>query len=137
MGLKIPYILEPGTTAGYVIESKYVKGSFIVVDNIEEAKALPTTVLQDKTPIFIKDISQIYQYDESKESFVPSESALQDAPADGKVYARKDNKWYEILTVSDLSNYYTKQQADEKFVTKDFIESIRLINGGKANTIFS
>ena len=137
MGLKIPYILEPGTTAGYVIESKYVKGSFIVVDNIEEAKALPTTVLQDKTPIFIKDISQIYQYDEGKESFVPSKSALQDAPADGKVYARKDNKWYEILTVSDLSNYYTKQQADEKFVTKDFIESIRLINGGKANTIFS
>ena len=137
MGLKIPYILEPGTTAGYVIESKYVRGSFIVVDNIEEAKALPTTVLQDKTPIFIKDISQIYQYDEDKESFVPSESALQDAPADGKVYARKDNKWYEILTVSDLSNYYTKQQADEKFVTKDFIESIRLINGGKANTIFS
>lgn len=137
MGLKIPYILEPGTTAGYVIESKYVRGSFIVVDNIEEAKALPTTVLQDKTPIFIKDISQIYQYDEGKESFVPSKSALQDAPADGKVYARKDNKWYEILTVSDLSNYYTKQQADEKFVTKDFIESIRLINGGKANTIFS
>ena len=137
MGLKIPYILEPGTTAGYVIESKYVKGSFIVDDNIEEAKALPTTVLQDKTPIFIKDISQIYQYDEGKESFVPSKSALQDAPADGKVYARKDNKWYEILTVSDLSNYYTKQQADEKFVTKDFIESIRLINGGKANTIFS
>lgn len=137
MGLKIPYILEPGTTAGYVIESKYVRGSFIVVDNIEEAKALPTTVLQDKTPIFIKDISQIYQYDESKESFVPSESALQDAPADGKVYARKDNKWYEILTVSDLSDYYTKKQVDEKFVTKDFIESIRLINGGKANTIFS
>ncbi len=137
MGLKVPYILEPGTTAGYVTESKYVKGSFIVVDNIEEAKALPVTVLQDKTPIFIKDISQIYQYDEGKESFVPSESALQDAPADGKVYARKDNKWYEILTVSDLSNYYTKQQADEKFVTKDFIESIRLINGGKANTIFS
>lgn len=137
MGLKVPYILEPGTTAGYVIESKYVRGSFIVVDNIEEAKALPTAVLQDKTPIFIKDISQIYQYDESKESFVPSESALQDAPADGKVYARKDNKWYEILTVSDLSNYYTKKQADEKFVTKDFIESIRLINGGKANTIFS
>lgn len=137
MGLKIPYILEPGTTAGYVIESKYVRGSFIVVDNIEEAKALPTTVLQDKTPIFIKDISQIYQYDEDKESFVPSESALQDAPADGKVYARKDNKWYEILTVSDLSDYYTKKQVDDKFVTKDFIESIRLINGGKANTIFS
>ena len=137
MGLKVPYILEPGTTAGYVIESKYVRGSFIVVDNIEEAKALPTTVLQDKTPIFIKDISQIYQYDESKESFVPSESALQDAPADGKVYARKDNKWYEILTVSDLSDYYTKKQVDDKFVTKDFIESIRLINGGKANTIFS
>lgn len=137
MGLKIPYILEPGTTAGYVIESKYVRGSFIVVDNIEEAKALPTTVLQDKTPIFIKDISQIYQYDEDKESFVPSKSALQDAPADGKVYARKDNKWYEILTVSDLSDYYTKKQVDDKFVTKDFIESIRLINGGKANTIFS
>lgn len=137
MGLKVPYILEPGTTAGYVIESKYVRGSFIVVDNIEEAKALPTTVLQDKTPIFIKDISQIYQYDEDKESFVPSKSALQDAPADGKVYARKDNKWYEILTVSDLSNYYTKKQVDDKFVTKDFIESIRLINGGKANTIFS
>ena len=137
MGLKVPYILEPGTTAGYVIESKYVRGSFIVVDNIEEAKALPTTVLQDKTPVFIKDISQIYQYDEDKESFVPSESALQDAPADGKVYARKDNKWYEILTVSDLSDYYTKKQVDDKFVTKDFIESIRLINGGKANTIFS
>ena len=137
MGLKVPYILEPGTTAGYVIEAKYVRGSFIVVDNIEEAKALPTTALQDKTPIFIKDISQIYQYDEDKESFVPSESALQDAPADGKVYARKDNKWYEILTVSDLSDYYTKKQVDDKFVTKDFIESIRLIHGGKANTIFS
>ena len=137
MGLKIPYILEPGVTAGYVVEAKYVRGSFIVVEDIEEAQSLPKTALQDKTPIFIKDISKIYQYDEGKESFVPSKSALQDAPADGKVYARKDNKWYEILTVSDLSNYYTKQQADEKFVTKDFIESIRLINGGKANTIFS
>lgn len=61
-------VLIPGITEGYVTESKYVKGGYIVVQTIEERDGLlDKSLYEDKkiaigTPVFVFDENKTYRY---------------------------------------------------------------------------
>ena len=62
-------VLVPGITQGYVAESKYIKGGYIVVKTIEERDALlDTTTYEDRealtvgSPVFVSDENKTYRY---------------------------------------------------------------------------
>lgn len=131
---QIPFILTPGTIEGYVVEAKYIKDALIVVKNKTEALQLDKEILtKNNNLVYLIDEQGIFSYDSESGDFVPSNNnALTDAPKDGKIYARQNGQWVEISTDIDLSNYYTKQQADSQFISSKIIAII----GGNASTIF-
>lgn len=62
-------VLVPGITQGYVAESKYIKGGYIVVKTIEERDALlDTATYEDRealtvgSPVFVSDENKTYRY---------------------------------------------------------------------------
>lgn len=62
-GIKVPGRWVPGTTAGVVVESKYVKGGYITVDSLEERdRLLETDVVTHGTKIFVKNTDAEYIY---------------------------------------------------------------------------
>ena len=63
-GIKAPGTWIPGTKAGVVVESKYVKGGYITVDSIEERDRLlrETDVITPGTKIFVKNTDAEYIY---------------------------------------------------------------------------
>lgn len=63
-GIKTPGTWIPGTKAGVVVESKYVKGGYITVDSTEERDRLlrETEVITPGTKIYVKNESVEYVY---------------------------------------------------------------------------
>ena len=63
-GIKAPGTWIPGTKAGVVVESKYVKGGYITVDSIEERDRLliETDVITHGTKVFVKNTNVEYIY---------------------------------------------------------------------------
>ena len=61
-------VLIPGATVGYVTESKYVKGGYIVVQTLDERDALlDKSLYEDKeletgTPVFVASEGKTYRY---------------------------------------------------------------------------
>ena len=62
-------VLIPGTAVGYVAESKYIKGGYIVVKTVEDRDALlDTSIYEDRdvlvigTPVFVSDENKTYRY---------------------------------------------------------------------------
>lgn len=62
-------VLVPGITQGYVAESKYIKGGYVVVKTIEERDALlDTATYEDRealtvgSPVFVSDENKTYRY---------------------------------------------------------------------------
>lgn len=61
-------VLIPGATVGYVTESKFVKGGYIVVKTLEERDALlDKSLYEDKeivvgTPVYVSDENRLYRY---------------------------------------------------------------------------
>ena len=62
-------VLVPGTTVGYVVESRYIKGGYIVVKTVEDRDALlDTSIYEDRdvlvvgTPVFVSDENKTYRY---------------------------------------------------------------------------
>ena len=61
-------VLVPGATVGYVAESKFIKGGYIVVKTLEERDALlDKSLYEDKeitigTPVFVSDENKTYRY---------------------------------------------------------------------------
>lgn len=62
-------VLVPGITQGYVAESKYIKGGYVVVKTVEERDALlNTATYEDRealtvgSPVFVSDENKTYRY---------------------------------------------------------------------------
>lgn len=67
-GIKTPGTWIPGTKAGVVVESKYVKGGYITVDSVEERDNLlrESEVVTPGTKIYVKNEDIEYVYVEPK-----------------------------------------------------------------------
>lgn len=93
-GIKVPGSFVPGTVKGYVTESKWVKGTYIVVQDLDEKELLPTNILVDGTRIYV--VSEDREYRWASSDWVPLPKGFFDAPVDGRVYARQNGNWTEV-----------------------------------------
>lgn len=108
-------VLIPGATVGYVTESKYIKGGYIVVQTLDERDALlDKSLYEDKeleagTPVFVASEGKTYRYMGS-EGLPWTEDT-----ADTDIETLKDN-------VDDLQKIVLSQKAeiDNKVNNEDF-----------------
>lgn len=79
--MRVAGILEPGTTLGYVVESKYVQGGLIVVQTLQERDALAnsgTQALVTGTPIYVSSTKTTYRYNVDTKLFTSEPTFVED-----------------------------------------------------------
>lgn len=79
--MRVAGILEPGTTLGYVVESKYVQGGLIVVQTLQERDALAnsgTQALVNGTPIYVSSTKTTYHYNAETKLFTSEPTFVED-----------------------------------------------------------
>lgn len=129
-GIKTPGTWIPGTKAGVVVESKYVKGGYITVDSVEERDRLlrETEVITPGTKIFVKSEDTEYIYVEpvaGKGEFQDTlTNTMQEVAKEGYV---KETQVTEIVkdttealvdkTVKETVPGMVSDQVDAKFET--------------------
>lgn len=141
--MKVAGILQPGTTLGYVVEGRHVRGTLIVCQTLAERDALlDSGVLVDGTPIYVADTGNSYRYIEEKKFFsrelsfaLDENGVLCTKGEDGSLEKLKLDVTLDDLAPElkeELENVPTldevEQTVDEKlsgYVTEDSISSIR------------
>lgn len=79
--MRIAGVLQPGTTLGYVVESKYVQGGLIVVQTLQERDALVNTGTQapvNGTPIYVASTKTTYRYNSATKLFTSEPTFVED-----------------------------------------------------------
>ena len=79
--MRIAGVLQPGTTLGYVVESKYIQGGLIVVQTLQERDALVnigTQALVNGTPIYVASTKTTYRYNSTTKLFTPEPTFVED-----------------------------------------------------------
>ena len=128
--------LEGYATEGWVENQNYLKEHQDLSEyaKLTDIPTIPTSnsaftndegyITLDEVPQ--TDLSNYYNKSEVDELIdnieVPGGTggSIEDAPADGKVYGRQNNTWTEVVSEEpDLSNYYTKTEADQTYATKE------------------
>ena len=130
-GIKVPGRWVPGTTAGVVVESKYVKGGYITVSSIEERDELISGKLEVVTPgtkIYVANIGEEFIYVEEQPGQGKFEKTLdktlEAVEADGFVRESDVTTIFEDKAtdiIKDVANEVipgmVKDQVDEEFKT--------------------
>lgn len=101
VGIKIPGSFVPGTVDGFVTEARWIKGTYIVVNTLDEANAIPEGVRVDGTLIY--DLETGFEYRWESDTWVIQAKSFADAPKDGKIYARQNGVW-TIIDVDSIEN---------------------------------
>ena len=101
VGIKIPGSFVPGTVDGFVTEARWIKGTYIVVNTLDEANAIPEGVRVDGTLIY--DLETGFEYRRESDAWVIQAKSFADAPEDGKIYARQNGVW-TIIDVDGIEN---------------------------------
>lgn len=125
--MRIAGILQPGTTLGYVVESKYVQGGLIVVQTLQERDALVnsgTQALINGTPIYVASTKTSYRYNSATKLFTPEPTFVEDdngvlniVGEDGQLKKIKLN-----ITVDDLDS--TLKETIENLPTLSAVEEL-------------
>ena len=116
--MRIAGILQPGTTLGYVVESKYVKAGLIVVQTIEERDALANEnsgALVHGTPIYCAGTKKTYRYNQETKLFSVEPTFIENEDGSLSIVGEDGNpqKIKFNITIDDL---------DESL--KDIIENL-------------
>lgn len=101
VGIKIPGSFAPGTVDGFVTEARWIKGTYIVVNTLDDANAIPEGVRVDGTLIY--DLETGFEYRWESDTWVIQAKSFADAPKDGKIYARQNGVW-TIIDVDSIEN---------------------------------
>lgn len=105
--MRIAGILQPGTTLGYVVESKYVKAGLIVVQTIEERDALvnenPGSLVHG-TPIYCAGTKKTYRYNQETKLFSVEPTFIENADGSLSIVGEDGNpqKIKFNITIDDL-----------------------------------
>lgn len=105
--MRIAGILQPGTTLGYVVESKYVKAGLIVVQTIEERDALvnenPGSLVHG-TPIYCAGTKKTYRYNQETKLFSVEPTFIENADGSLSIVGKDGNpqKIKFNITIDDL-----------------------------------
>ena len=105
--MRIAGILQPGTTLGYVVESKFVKAGLIVVQTIEERDALVNNnsgALVHGTPIYCAGTKKTYRYNQETKLFSVEPTFIENADGSLSVVGEDGNpqKIKFNITIDDL-----------------------------------
>ena len=79
--MRIAGVLQPGTTLGYVVESRYIQGGLIVVQTLQERDALVnvgTQALVNGTPIYVASTKTTYRYNSATKLFASEPTFVED-----------------------------------------------------------
>ena len=101
VGIKVPGYFVPGTVDGFVTEARWVRGTYIVVNTVEEANLIPMSVRVDGTLVYVVSTDTEYRWVAGDWEVIPK--SFSDAPTDGKIYARQNGLW----TIIDLDSINT------------------------------
>ena len=105
--MRIAGILQPGTTLGYVVESKFVKAGLIVVQTIEERDALvnenPGSLVHG-TPIYCAGTKKTYRYNQETKLFSVEPTFIENADGSLSIVGEDGNpqKIKFNITIDDL-----------------------------------
>lgn len=113
IGIKVPGQFVSGTVNGFVTEARWVKGTYIVVNTVEEANQVPLTVRVDGTPVYVVETKTEYRWLNGDWEVKPQ--PLQDAPVDGKMYARLNGAWAEVT----FDTHHLQEQIDDLYSKLD------------------
>ena len=124
-------VLRPGTTVGYIANSKYIQGGYVVVQNLEERDALlDTSVYEDReaiingSPVYVAEENKVYRRNTSTDTWEEDTANHQEIVAQlnnlkdtlNSLSIQKADQSYVDLQVRNLviadSNRYTKQETD-------------------------
>lgn len=105
--MRIAGVLQPGTTLGYVVESKYVKAGLIVVQTIEERDALANEnsgALVHGTPIYCAGTKKTYRYNQETKLFSVEPTFIENADGSLSIVGEDGNpqKIKFNITIDDL-----------------------------------
>ena len=101
IGIKVPGKFVPGTVDGIVTEAQWVKGTYVVVNTVDEANLIPMGARVDGTLVYVLETDTEYRWNSGDWEVIPK--AFEDAPKDGKIYARQNGVWTEIK-VDEIEN---------------------------------
>ena len=125
--MRIAGILQPGTTLGYVVESKYVRAGLIVVQTIEERDALVNSnseALVHGTPIYVAGTHRTYRYNASTKTFTVEPTIIE--KPDGSLAIEGEDGSIQGLklsiTMDDLDP--TLREQLESFTTETEVEGL-------------
>lgn len=79
--MRIAGVLQPGTTLGYVVEGKYIRGGLIVAQTLQERDALVnsgTQALVTGTPIYVSSTKTTYRYNADTKLFTSEPTFIED-----------------------------------------------------------
>ena len=134
--MRIAGVLQPGTTLGYVVEGKYIRGGLIVAQTLQERDALVnsgTQALVTGTPIYVSSTKTTYRYNADTKLFTSEPTFIEDENGVLGI-VREDGQVKKIkldITVDDLDP--TLKETIENLPTLSSIEE--LINGKLGNYV--
>ena len=118
IGIKVPGQFVPGTVDGFVTEARWVRGTYVVVNTVDEANLIPMSVRVDGTLVYVAENDTEYRWVGSDWEVIPK--AFSDAPQDGQIYARQNGLWTIVdLDVINESIETIKQELAQKANTSD------------------
>lgn len=125
--MRIAGILQPGTTLGYVVESKYVKAGLIVVQTIEERDALvnenPGSLVHG-TPIYCAGTKKTYRYNQETKLFSVEPTFIENTDGSLSIVGEDGNpqKIKFNITIDDLDE--SLKDAIESLPTMGVVEEL-------------
>ena len=133
-------VLVPGVTVGYVAESQYIKGGYIVVQTVEERDGLLNSsvyedrdILTNGTPVYVAQDNITYRWDSTNRDWKTDDADLQaltiqlNALQNGLISANHN--------IDDLQKIALNQKTeiDQKVNATEFAEIVLDINSRKAD----
>ena len=118
IGIKVPGQFVPGTVNGFVTEARWVRGTYVVVNTVDEANLIPLGSRVDGTLVYVLDTDTEYRWKDGDWEVIPK--AFSDAPVDGKIYARQNGLW-TVIEVDSIENDLesVKEELSQKANTSD------------------
>lgn len=110
-GIKVPGYFTPGTVNGFVTEARWVKGTYVAVNTVADRDAIPFGCRVDGTRVYVATENREYRW--LNKAWEPLPNSFFDAPTDGKIYARQNGAWVEVVVDAshieeEIQNLYSE-----------------------------
>lgn len=128
-GILVPGYFSPQAVSGYITESRWVKGTYVVLPTFDDRALIPQGALVEGTKIYVAAENREYRYIDN--NWQPLPVGFFDAPIDGKMYARQDGTWVEVqVDFSQIDQQIADLQAqvDQKADATSFEAAVSQIN---------